>query len=88
MPTMTKEEFEKHIESYSKINFAIENLAESYVAKFDPGYVTGIETEYDGVFGTIVVSTEHSYCGCCSPDYGEHRIPMRYLRDEDRDWET
>lgn len=87
MFTITKENFEQDMESYMRVHGAVEQLAESYVSNFGEGgreYVDEFEIEYDGVFGTILLSTEVStHCGCCGPDYNSYTIPLAYLFDKD-----
>jgi len=85
MAQLKQHEFEDHIDSYAKIDLAIRCLADEYANKFDSGsHVTDIEVEYDGVFGTIAISTEtYSPCSCCGSDYGEFTIPLRYLYEDD-----
>lgn len=85
MSTITKENFEQHIEGYVKIHDAVEQLANDFVNNFGSSreYVSSFEIEYDGFFGTILIDTEASNCGCCGPDYGSYSIPLAYIFDSD-----
>lgn len=82
---MNQQDFEKHIESYMKVDFELRNIANKYADKFEGGgYVEGIEVDYDGVLGTVeVTGSIPSHCGCCSDDYMEFRFPLRYLFEDD-----
>jgi len=85
MSTITKENFEQHIEGYVKIHDAVEQLADDFVKNFGSSreYVSSFEVEYDGFFGTIQINTEASHCGCCGPDYESYNIPLAYIFDSD-----
>ena len=85
MSRLTQDDFEKHIESYMKIDFELRNIAEQYADKFEGGgYVEGIEVDFDGVFGTVEVNGRiDSHCSCCPDDYMNFYFPLRYLYEDD-----
>lgn len=82
---MTQKDFEKHIESYVQIDTKLRSIADEYANKFEGGgYVTGIEVDYDGFFGTVEVTGYiPSHCSCCSDDYMSFYFPLRYLCEDD-----
>jgi len=82
---MSKQWFEDHIDSYTRFDLRLRMFADEFANKFDAGSdVTNIEMDYDGVLGTITISTEtYSHCSCCGSDYGEFVVPLRYLYEDD-----
>lgn len=95
---VTKQEIAAAIRGYSLIDEAAKETAERWLKIFGnpKEYITSIEVDcwdvdwedyedgFDGS-GSIDISTEASYCGCCSPDYDSHSIPLSYIWDPD--WE-
>jgi len=83
--TMSKYDFEDHIDSYAKIDLELRSIADQYANKFEGGgYVEGIEVDYDGVFGTVEVTGRiPSHCNCCPDDYMTFTFPLRYLYEDD-----
>ena len=75
---LSKKEFDKYIEGYEEINDALEDFAGSYVIKFASGYVKSVKIDGD----KIHIETETSYCSCCSPEWDEFWLPMRYLYED------
>lgn len=82
---MNQQDFEKHIESYMRIDRELRSIADKYADKFEGGgYVDGIEVDYDGVLGTVeVTGSIPSHCGCCGDDYMNFTFPLRYLWEDD-----
>ncbi len=88
---ITKKEFEAAVEGYALIDREAKATAERWLTVFGYGgeWITSIECDCfdlaDVEHGTIDISTEESYCSCCSNDYNSHSIPVSYIWDPD--WE-
>lgn len=82
---MNQQDFEKHIEGYMLIDQKLRSIANEYADKFEGGgYVTGIEVDFDGVFGTVeVTGSIPTHCGCCPDDYMNFHFPLSYIFEDD-----
>lgn len=87
----TQKEIAAAIRGYNLIEEAATETAERWLKIFGAGRESISNMEVDcwednGIEnGTIDISTETYYCGCCGPDHDSHSLPLSYIWD--KDWE-